>query len=194
MPSPPLQRIWEPRETAVLFLWRFVFHLIRLRSVRLSKRCLRSNLKFKPCFYVSFIFYFEDLFSLLLWRTNRAVSYRILDLVVQWTKFYRVRQGMVRIFLVAFYLHKFIESAFCAWLDQWWIIVSIVFSPAEEHCTLSVSFFCFPTHNFRWKRSSWKTLWSLLAVFSLLEFNTDDLPTLVLLSYGKSELVPGSMW
>lgn len=129
MPSPPLQRIWEPSETAVLFLWRFVFHLIRLRSVRVSKRCLRSNPKFKPCFYVSFIFFFfEDLFSLMLWKTNSAVNYIRLDLVVQWAKFYRIRQAMVRIFLVAFYLHKFIASVFCAWLEQWGLTVSTVSS------------------------------------------------------------------
>lgn len=113
-PSPPLQRIWEPRKTAVLFLWRFVFHLIRLRSVRVSKRCLRSKTKVKPCFYVSFIFFPWDLFSFILWSTNSAVNYGRLGLVVRCARVYRIKQGMVRVFLVTFYLHKFIASTFCA--------------------------------------------------------------------------------
>lgn len=61
---------------------------------------------------------------------------------------------MVRIFLVAFYLHKFIVSAFCAWLEQWGLTVSIVFFLVEEQSTLSVGSLCFATHNFRWKTRS----------------------------------------
>lgn len=148
VPSPPFQRIWEPRKTAMLFLWRFVFHLIRLRSVRVSKRCLRSKTKVKPWFYVSFIFFLEDLFSFILWSTNSAVNYKRLDLVVQCAKVYRLRQGMVWVFLVTFYLHKFIASAFCAWLEQWGLTASTAFSLGAEQPALSVSY-CFPAHIFR---------------------------------------------
>lgn len=193
-PSPPLQRIWEPRKTAVLSLWRFVFHLIRLRSVRVSKRCLRSKTKVKLCFYVSFIFFLEDLFSFILWSTNSAVNCKRLDLVVQCARLYRIRQGMVRVFLVTFYLHKFITSAFCARLEQWGLTASTAFSLVAEQPTPSVSFSYFPAYNFRWKASSWKAVWPLLVVFSLLEFSPKYLSTLVLFSYGKAKLIPYSMW
>lgn len=193
-PPPPRQRIWEPRKTAVLFLWRFVFHLISLRSVRVSKRCLRSKTKVKPCFYVSFIFFLEDLFSFILRSTNSAVNYKGLDLVVQCARVYRIRQGMVRVFLVTFYLHEFIASAFCAWLVQWGLTASTAFSLGAEQPTLSVSFSCSPAHIFRWTASSGKALWPLLVVFYLLEFNPKDLSTLVLFSYEKTKLIPGSMW
>lgn len=150
-------------------------------------------------------FSLEDLFSLILWRTNSAVNYRRLDLVVQYAKFYRIRQGMVRIFLAAFYLHKFKASAFCAWLEQWGLTVSIAFFPVAEPSTPSVSF-CFPAQvklsEVHWnslnftesERQVLENLWSLLVVFFFLEFSTSDLSTLVLFNYGKAKLVPGSMW
>lgn len=98
------------------------------------------------------------------------------------------------VFLVTFYLHKFIPSAFCARLEQWGLTASTAFSLVAEHPTPSVSFSYFPAHSFRWKASSWKALWPLLVVFSLLESNPKDLSTLVLFSYGKAKLIPCSMW